>query len=355
MSEFVLRTLVGAMGRREHQRRRTARGTEGITGTPGAPHTELHAGHTKEQDRRALNEPSSGQGPHTATAAPERRQTRNAPGNAGSVSRQRCPPRGGARPGPPLTAAAPRRPLGLVVPRPAAPRRHRPPRTTGPGAPRARPRGSGSGRKAAARPGHPAAAMSSARESQSHHGLKRAASPDVTGRGAAARREGLGGAGGGGGGGGGRAAEPPAGRGQAWAARGGRAQWACAPAGLQQLGGGGSRQRGAEAEVPEADGRCEGEAAPLPMAPARGGHRVFAAGPAEGSDKNPELPGFGALLPAGFGFHRCCVSSLVAQNVARKPSSPRAAAPSSPHALNAFRPARKITWWRFRERGLVTN
>lgn len=202
----MLRTLVGAMGRREHQRRRTARGTEGITGTPGAPHTELHAGHTKEQDRRALNEPSSGQGPHTATAAPERRQTRNAPGNAGSVSRQRCPPRGGARPGPPLTAAAPRRPLGLVVPRPAAPRRHRPPRTTGPGAPRARPRGSGSGRKAAARPGHPAAAMSSARESQSHHGLKRAASPDVTGRGAAARREGLGGAGGGGGG---RAAARP--------------------------------------------------------------------------------------------------------------------------------------------------
>lgn len=45
--------------------------------------------------------------------------------------------------------------------------------------------------------------------------------------------------------------------------RSGRAQSACSPAGIQQLGDGGPRQRGAEAEVPTADGRWEGEAAPL--------------------------------------------------------------------------------------------
>lgn len=62
-------------------------------------------------------------------------------------------------------------------------RSRRPPRST-PGPRPDASGGSGFGRKAVQRPGHPAAAMSSARESQAQHGLKRAASPDVNGRGA---------------------------------------------------------------------------------------------------------------------------------------------------------------------------
>ncbi|OXB59330.1 hypothetical protein ASZ78_004109 [Callipepla squamata] len=91
--------------------------------------------------------------------------------------------------------------------------------------------------------------MSSARDSQAQHGLKRAASPDVNGRGAWGGRAAGAGRRGRDGTGGGRGAGPGGG--------GERRQAACAPAGLRQLAGGGPRQRGAEAEVPEADGRGE--------------------------------------------------------------------------------------------------
>lgn len=103
--------------------------------------------------------------------------------------------------------------------------------------------------------GRPRSGLGAAAESRAGHrqGLGLLGRP----RSGAVGRPGGGGAAGGCGGGCGAARGPPP----------GLAQSACAPAGLQQLGVGGPGQRGAEAEVPAADGRWEGEAAPSPHHP----------------------------------------------------------------------------------------